>query len=159
MFVRFIELFESEASTTIGHQLIDVSCHGYHHSFLQSDLGSGMQRISVVCCCIVYVLATIVSEGRSADKYANYLNIGNLRLAAMNTCRFIHSFQICCRLCENDIMNRPVQYGVRKTFCGTLYQHIYSISCEKYHDIWWTSGSRSVCVCLVTLIRNLVVIW
>jgi len=96
LFVRFIELFESDASVIIGHQLIDVFCndntfcHGYHHNILQSELGSGMQRISFLCCCVVYVLATIVSEGRLADKYANDMSVGNLRLTAMNTCRFIH---------------------------------------------------------------------
>ena len=126
LFVRFIELFESNASIIIGHQLIDVFCndntfcHGYHHSFLQSEFGSGMQRIYFLSCCIVYVLATIVSEGRSADKYANDLSIGNLRLAAMNIRRFIHSFQICCRLCENDNMKQASAVLSKKNFLSNF---------------------------------------
>jgi len=69
-----------------------------------------------IWCCIVYVLATIVSEGRSADKYANDFSIGNLRLAAMNICRVIHSFQICCRLCENDNMKQASAVLSKKNF-------------------------------------------
>jgi hypothetical protein len=106
LFVRFIYIY------IIENQWIDVLCndntlcHGYHHNFLQSELESGMQGISFLCCYIVYALAAVVSEGRSADIYASDiwfdLIIGNLRPAAMNTCRFIHSFHICCTVFEND---------------------------------------------------------
>ena len=156
----------SESDIIIGYQLIDVSYNENTLSWLSPQLPPiyawvwDAENFFFIWCCIVYVLATIVSEGRSDDKYANELNIGNLRLAEMSTCRCTHSFRICCRLCETDSTKQTSAVLSKKTCCGTLHQHIFNISFEKYHDIWWTlCGSSSVWVWVITLIRNFVVIW